>query len=160
MIELAKLVPKKGATLKTWVEYREGIFLEINFISRADLQGMFSEFSYLKYDPAQKQRISAVKTEEFAKAFCVKAVTNWRGVTPKSFSAVLSPLDLNTLTKEQQTEEIPFTAENLQQAVSMAYEFDKFIQDSASDPKLYSPTHEDELGNSETSPSGSSTAQT
>jgi hypothetical protein len=155
MIDLKSLIPKEGAKLRALIEFREGIFLEMNYVSREELQTLGKEFSYLKYDPIKKARTQEINAQEFGKAFCAKAVTGWQGVTPKSFAAAFTPLDLSGLTEEQKNESIPFTVENLQQAVATSYELDKFIQDSASDPKLFSPTQEAELGNSETSQSGS-----
>lgn len=151
-LDIKTLVSDKP--LSAEVEFRDGIFLTLNYVSRSALQQLYKNCTTLKYDRPTHQRTPQVDPKKFSAEFCKLAVKGWRGVTPAALASLM-PIDLSNVSEQQRKEELPFTQETLLFIVERAYELDNFLQDTAVDAKIFNPAMEGELGNSENSQSGS-----
>ncbi len=153
-MDITKLIISAPENLTADVEFREGLILQLRFVSRTQLQSLYKSCTVMKFDPQLKIRKQQLDGEKFAAEFCKLAVAGWRGVTPNSLSKIV-PMDLSSLSAEDREKEIPFTQEGIAAIVKAAYELDAFIQDNAVDVAIFSPDHQDEVKNSSTSQSGS-----
>ena len=156
VLDIRKIV--NPAPKKIWVNYRDtGIELEVNFMSKARFKVISDKCSVVKYDEATKKHVPQIDTKKIAGMYVREAVTNWRGVTPKSLGSIL-PVNLENLTDEQQTTQIPFDVEQLSYLVENAFELDTFIQEVTMNPQLFNgsgASKEDVAKNSSSSSGGS-----
>lgn len=154
MTNLKDILVQDTGALSAWVEFRNGLEFDVRFVSRAELQRIAQRCTVLRYDPKAKTRVPRLDSERFVRDFCDRAVKGWRGITPDSISTLV-PVDLGKLTEEQRRSPIEFSLDNLVSLVSNAYELDDFLQDAVSDVSVFRPNQAEEMGNSESSQSGS-----
>ena len=134
------------------VEYKDGIFLTLQFISRNTLNSISRTCVVQKYNEVTKSRQPQIDSDRFAESFCRRAVVGWRGVTLRKLARLI-PLDLKRFPVEDHDAERPFEIADLITVVKNAYELDNFLQDTAVDLKIFRPDLEAELKNSQPSQS-------
>jgi hypothetical protein len=133
-----------------WVEFREGMQFQLRYISRSDLTRLAENCKTWKFSHDHKTKAQQLDHEEFTKKFCARAIVGWKGVTPRSLANTI-PIDLTKFTEEQLDAPIDFEQENLVSLIKGAYQLDDFLQDCATDIKVFRPELEDQLKNSKPS---------
>lgn len=151
-MKIQSLIKKDTSALRTQVEYKAGIVFTLAYVSREALTALSQKCIVFKYDPKTKVREQTVDGKKFSQAFAGAAVVGWSNVTPRSLSHIVP---LEAVAESDMDTEITFSVEGLLDLIAAAYELDVFLQESAVNAELFRPQHEEELGNSETSPSGS-----
>lgn len=145
-MDLKSLLKTPEQELTSWVEFKEGIVLNMRYLPRATLKEFALKARVIKYDPATKTRSPSLDNELVAEMFSEHAVIGWRGVTPLSLSSVVA-LNVEGMSEEQLKTEIPFTKESLHILVKQAYDFDEFVQQVSTDLSYFKPHHEEEVKN-------------
>lgn len=140
------------------VQYLDtGIFFEVCFVSKLRFRAIAESCTTLQYDPVSKVHQPRIDTKKLSNIVTEEVVKGWSGMTPTNLSKLL-PTDMSTLTPAQATEEIPFDVESLRFLMDNVHNLDSFLQDCATDAKLFSSsTAGTELAakNSSSSSSGS-----
>jgi hypothetical protein len=152
-MKLSDYIINESDNLTATVEYKEGIRFIIRYVSRSSLMRLSRDCLTWKYDEKAKGRTQQLDNDRFAESFCRRCVVGWSGVTPHTLSKLI-PLDLSKIDAAQRDEPLDFDFANLLVLVKNAYELDSFLQDTAVDIKVFRPDLEHELGNSNTSQSG------
>lgn len=153
-INLAASLKKASETrLQSVFEFRHGIRLRLNFMSKARFRAIADKTTETVYDPNAKERVTRPNSKRFLEEFVKEAVADWEGVTLTSVSKI-APIDLEGYTAEQMVEAIPFSREAAYELISGAYDLDTFVQNTVVDVSAFRPNVQDEVKNSETTQSG------
>lgn len=153
-IKLKDLMTRTSESLTKDVEFKDGMFFTLCYVSRGKMKTLYNSCTSLRYNPTTKTRSPQTDVEKFASEFSKLAVSGWRGITPKKVAAMIPELDLSKLSEEEKSADLPFDHDQLSVLVSNSVDLDNFIQEMAVDPKIFTPEHEEELGNSESSQTG------
>ncbi len=152
-MKIEDLLQPADSELTATVEYREGVKFTVRHISRASLQKMARNCTVQKYDGKLKGRVPVLDNEKLIDAYCRQAVVGWEGVTPRSLSKI-ALINFSKVPKDKLDEPIEFTAEGLSALLKGSDDLDMFLQDACSNVQTFNSEHEEELGNSEPSPTG------
>lgn len=155
-IELKKLIRQDTSDLKARVEWRDGIFLEIRFVRKSELEIMARNCRTHKYNKDTHTRAPELDYKKFLRALCERVVTGWDGVTLEKLNSLMS-LEVPEASPEKMKEVIPFTQDNLEAIIQETSDLDKLISDVCVDASYFKDVSlEDVLTkNSKPSPSGS-----
>lgn len=132
--------------LAVWVEFKYGISFKLKFVPRSDLQRLSRDSTEMKWNEQIKGRVPEISSDKLVPAFCKRAVSDWKGMTPNSL-AKLIPIKLEQVDETIRDQPISFTQAQLVQIVRSAYELDVFLQQSASDLSLFNSEFEAEAKN-------------
>jgi len=137
-LDLRKLI--NPAPKSIWVQYRDtGISFEVNFMSKARFKVLTDQCSSLVYNADSKTHQPKIDTKKLAGAYVEQAVKNWKGVTPKSLSA-LAPVNTENLTDAQRETELEYSVDSMKFLVESTFELDTFLQEVTMNPALFNQT--------------------
>lgn len=128
------------------VPYREGLSFKLTYLSKPDLQRMMKGCVKMEHNPRTKQREPRIDNDDFMDKFCRRCVKGWTGATLRVISAI-AMLDKSKITTEDLDKPVPFNHENLLFLLKNSYDVDEFLQNSATDVKVFNPNWEDEVKN-------------
>lgn len=152
-MDIKDILQSADSELTAVVEYREGIKFTLRYIGRAELQKMARLSTIQKYDTKLKARTPQLDNEKLIEAYCRKAVVAWEGVTPRTLSKI-ALVNFAKVPADKLDEAISFSPDGLVALVKSSDDLDMFLQDSCSNVQTFNAEHEEELGNSEPSPTG------
>lgn len=153
MSKITNIINTDSAALTTKVEYKDGIFFEIRFISRSKLRSILTACTRWVYDPVAKTRVQQPDPKLFAKEFCKAALIGWEGLTLKKLAELL-PVKQEVLDTDPPDTEILFDQEDAQVLLEQAYDVDDFLQKTCVDLAYFRPNQGDLEKNLPPSPSG------
>lgn len=144
-ISLARVLDKTVSP-SAWVEYKEGIFFELRYLSKSKFRQMAEDCTEHRYNAGTKVREPKMDTTKFMKKFVAASVSGWRGVTMQALSKLVE-IDISGYSAEELKQELDFSVDELIRLIDMVMELDPFIQSSVMDIKVFRPALEDELKN-------------
>lgn len=147
---LKKTKPRKSG----WVEFMQGIFFEVNYLSRSRLKRLTENATSYVYSPKTKTREPKLNNDMFNDNFIREVVVGWKGVTARSLSNLVE-VDTDEIPEDLMEQELDYEHEAMVKLFDEAYDLDSVLQDFVLDVKNFDPNIEDELGNSPTSQDGS-----
>ena len=149
-MKIASIAHKSSEGLTVDIEWKSGIMLTLAYVPKQVLKQMGRGCNSLKYDDDQKARVSQFDADKFALNFATIAVKGWK-MNAKQLSTII-PLEES---KSSETTDVTFDPDNLAYAVKEFYGFTEFIQDESIKISNFKPSMEAELGNSNSSQTGS-----
>jgi len=154
MVSIKDIIVKNTENLTSKIEFRDGIIIELRYVSRSVISKMSRECTVMKYDPKSRVREPQIDGKKFSEVFTRAAVVGWEGVTPRSIATLIA-VDLSKIKPEDLDKPLPFTAEDFAFIMENAYELDNWLQNEAVEIRNFKPSKEDEEKNSQSSQSGS-----
>lgn len=130
---------KPTLTKTAWVEFKEGIMLEVAFVSKSKFKLITDQCTVLQYDPRSKVHQPKIDASKMIDLFVREAVKNWKNVTPRKLSQI-APIDLTNVEASIMDSEIPFSHEALAALTKETYELDSFVQEAAMDVRCFQQT--------------------
>jgi hypothetical protein len=126
-----------NAERTTEIEYREGIYLKVRYISKPRLRQLNDRCTTLQYNERTRNREPMSDTNKLLRMIVEEAIIGWRGVTPASVSKVAPHVvDLKEFNGHENME-MEYDIDVLIVLMDQAYGLDEFVMDAATNPSYY-----------------------
>jgi len=146
------------AAPNAWFDFKEGISFKLNFVPKAKFREISDESLEWAYDERTKTRQQKLNSKLFQDKFLKVAVSGWRNLTYVSLSKI-AEINLDTVVASGAdiNEEIPYSHSMMIRIEQLAYDLDQFISQQVCDIRAFRPNLDNELKNSKSTPSTTST---
>lgn len=109
-----------------WAEYRDGFFVQLRYLTRAQLRHISERCKTTGWDKTTHEKIEKADQAKWAALFAREVFVDWKGLMPAVLRVMVN-------LAEYPTEEQPFSVEKAEYLLLNAYDFDLWAQALSAD---------------------------